>query len=69
MGSIELFLDEDLLRTVHAYTRPQSLSLNDLITNLLVKTFSVKDSRWLADIFLLMDKANVSSDGDGYERN
>jgi len=68
MKNITLSADEELLTAGRNYARSHNISLNDLIRNLLKQAVSGKQSRWLDEVFDLMDKAGVDSHGQRWTR-
>lgn len=55
MKNITLSADEELLKAGRDYARAHNTSLNDLIRKLLAQAVSREQSRWLDDVFELMD--------------
>ncbi len=68
MKNITLSIDEDLLQAGRDYAKSHNTSLNVLVRKLLEQVVARKDSRWLEDTFLLMDKLHVSSRGKRWTR-
>jgi hypothetical protein len=69
MKNITLSIDDDLLEKGREYARSHNISLNALVRRLLEQAVVRKDSRWLDEMFELMDKANVSSKGKRWTRD
>ena len=69
MKNITLSIDDDLLEKGREYARSHNISLNVLVRRLLEQAVVRKESRWLDDMFRLMDKANVSSKGKRWTRD
>lgn len=69
MKNITLSIDDELLQKGREYAREHNISLNVLVRRLLEQAVVRKESRWLDDMFDLMDKANVSSKGKRWTRD
>lgn len=69
MRNITLSIDDDLLEKGRDYARSHNISLNVLVRRLLEQAVVRKDSRWLDEMFELMDKVNVSSKGKRWTRD
>ncbi len=69
MRNITLSIDDDLLEKGREYARSHNISLNALVRKLLKQAVVREESRWLDDMFKLMDRANVSSKGKRGTRN
>jgi hypothetical protein len=69
MKNITLSIDDELLQKGREYARSHNISLNVLVRRLLEQAVVRKESRWLDDMFDLMDKANVSSKGKRWTRD
>lgn len=69
MKNITLSIDDELLQKGREYARAHNISLNVLVRRLLEQAVVRKESRWLDDMFDLMDKANVSSKGKRWTRD
>jgi hypothetical protein len=68
MKNITLSIDDELLQKGREYARAHNISLNVLVRRLLEQAVARRESRWLDDMFDLMDKANVSSKGKRWTR-
>ncbi len=69
MRNITLSIDDDLLEKGREYARSHNISLNALVRKLLKQAVVREESRWLDDMFKLMDRANVSSKGKRWTRD
>lgn len=69
MKNITLSIDDDLLEKGREYARSHNISLNVLVRRLLEQAVVRSQSQWLDDMFRLMDKANVSSNGKRWTRD
>ncbi len=68
MKNLTISLDEGLLKEGREYSRKHNISLNRLLRNTLVKTFSPKTSQWLDEAFITMDKTKASLKGRKWKR-
>lgn len=68
MKNITLSIDEQVLQAGREYARQHNVSFNVLVRRLIEQTVVQKQNRWLDDTFSLMDKANVSSSGENWNR-
>jgi hypothetical protein len=68
MKNLTISLDEKLLKEGREYSRKHNISLNRLLRNTLVKTFSPKTSQWLDEAFMTMDKTKASLKGKKWKR-
>ncbi len=68
MKNLTISLDEKLLKEGREYSRKHNISLNRLLRNTLVKTFSPKTSQWLDEVFMTMDKTKASLKGKKWKR-
>lgn len=68
MKNITLSIDESLLQTGREYARMHNMSFNALVRKTIEQTVVQKKSRWLDDIFALMDSANVTSSDKKWSR-
>lgn len=64
MKNITLSIDESLLRAGREYARRHNMSFNVLVRKTIEQAVVQQNSKWLDDVFALMDRANVAS-GDG----
>lgn len=68
MKNITLSIDDDLLNAGRDYARKHNISLNALVRRLLEHTVARKDSGVFDEMFEIMDKLQVSSDGNRWSR-
>lgn len=68
MKNITLSIDDEVLLAGREYARQHNMSFNVLVRRLIEQTVVQKQTRWLDDTFSLMDRANVSSSGDYWNR-
>lgn len=68
MKNITLSMDEDLLKTGREYASKHNISFNALVRQLVEQTVRSSRDNWLEDTFLLMDKLDVSSEGESWMR-
>ncbi len=68
MPNITISLDKDLLATGRLYAEKHQTSMNALIRTLLEQTVAPQSKDWLKECFQLMDRANVSSQGQKWPR-
>jgi hypothetical protein len=68
MKNITLSIDDDLLKQGRDYARKHNLSLNALVRRLLEHTVARKDNGVFDEMFAIMDKLHVSSDGKRWTR-
>lgn len=69
MRNITLSIDDDLLEKGREYARSHNISLNALVRKLLKQAVVREEGNWLDDMFKLMDRANVSSEGKRWTRD
>lgn len=69
MKNITLSIDEDILQAGREYARVHNMSFNALVRKLIEQTVVPQKNKWLTDTFSLMDKVNVSSQGDKWTRD
>ena len=68
MKNITLSIDEKLLKESREYAKKHNISLNALIRSLLKQTVSNSSTRWLEELFKLMDAAKGNSGGMKWRR-
>ena len=68
MTKVTFFFDEDLIKKSRKYARSKGKSLNELITELLLKELGQQNTNWFDYVFDLMDKTNANSGGKIMER-
>ncbi len=68
MKNITLSIDEDILQAGREYARIHDMSFNVLVRKLIEQTVVPQKDKWLSDTFSLMDKVNVSSNGNKWSR-
>ena len=68
MKNITLSIDDDLLSAGREYARKHNISLNALVRRLLEHTVVRKDNGVFDEMFEIMDKLTVSSDGKRWSR-
>ena len=68
MKNITLSIDDDLLNAGREYARKHNVSLNALVRRLLEHTVARKDNGVFDEMFEIMDKLQVSSDGKRWSR-
>ncbi|MFZ2654868.1 MAG: hypothetical protein WAX69_08110 [Victivallales bacterium] len=68
MKNLTISLDERLLKEGREYSRKHNISLNRLLRNTLVKTFSPKTSQWLDEAFITMDSTKARLKGRKWKR-
>jgi len=69
MRNITLSIDDDLLSAGREYARKHNISLNALVRRLLEHAVGRKDKRVFDEMFEIMDKLQVSSDGKRWTRD
>ena len=68
MKNITLSMDENLVKTGREYARRHNVSFNVMVRKLIEQTVKAPLEKWLDDTFLLMDKLDVSSEGETWTR-
>ncbi|MFO7447952.1 MAG: DUF6364 family protein [Ignavibacteriaceae bacterium] len=68
MPNITLSIDENLLKKSRKYAQKRGKSLNSLVRDLLNRELEERDSIWLDEVFLLMDKTKANSKGQKWSR-
>jgi hypothetical protein len=68
MKNITLSIEDDVLQAGREYARIHNMSFNSLVRKLIEQTVTPKKQHWLDDTFSLMDKVNVSSEGQSWTR-
>ena len=68
MPNITISIDEPLLKSGRQYAQTHGTSVNALIRNLLEKTVRNDSTQWIEECFSLMDRANVQSRGERWQR-
>lgn len=68
MKNITLSIDDDVLQAGRDYARSHNISFNVLVRKLIEQTVVSKNNRWLDDTFILMDKADASSEDRKWSR-
>jgi hypothetical protein len=68
MKNITLSIEDDVLQAGREYARIHNMSFNLLVRKLIKQTVTPKKQHWLDDTFSLMDKVNVSSEGQSWTR-
>ncbi len=68
MKNITLSIQDDVFEAGEQYARKHNITFNDLVSKLIEETVVQKQSRWLDDMFSLMDKANVKSETEKWSR-
>ncbi len=68
MKNITLSIDDDLLKTGREYARQHNISFNVMVRRLIEQTVKPPLDKWLDDTFMLMDKLDVSSEGESWTR-
>jgi hypothetical protein len=68
MKNISLTIDDDVLFMVKEYARKNKISFNALVRKSLETTVKKSSNKWLDDMFVEMDKDNVSSNGEKWSR-
>ncbi|MDR0662641.1 MAG: hypothetical protein LBF80_00990 [Spirochaetaceae bacterium] len=68
MKNITLAIDEETLILGRQYAKKHNLSFNALVRKSLEKTVKKSPLDWLDDMFKQMDKDDVSSEGQKWNR-
>jgi hypothetical protein len=68
MTNITLALDEEILDLGKEYAKKHRISFNTLVSNSLEKTLKKPLTSWLDDMFIEVDKEEVSSKGEKWTR-
>lgn len=68
MKNITLSIDDDLLQMGREYAGKHNISFNVMVRKLIEQTVKAPPDKWLDDTFLLMDKLDVSSEGESWTR-
>lgn len=68
MKNITLSIDDDLLTAGREYARSHNISLNSLVRRLLENAVTRKGKGQFDEMFEIMDKLKVSSDGERWTR-
>ena len=66
--NVTLSLDSGLLEKARAYAHSHNISLSELVRRLVAQAVGRKESEFLDEMFELMDKVQVSSDGKRWSR-
>jgi hypothetical protein len=69
MKNITLSMDDDVLHAARQYAHLHHISLNVLVRKLIEQTVVPKQSRWLDDVFTLMDKVDANSEDQTWSRD
>ena len=69
MKNITLSIEDNLLKTGREYARQHNISFNAMVRQLIEQTVKTSSGKWLDDTMLLMDKLNVSAEGDSWTRD
>jgi len=68
MKNITLSMDDNLLKIGREYAKKNNISFNTMVRHLIEQTVRPSMDRWLDDTYLLMDKLDVSSEGESWTR-
>ncbi len=68
MKNVTLSINEELLQAGREYAGRHHISFNVLVRKLIEQTVVPKKEHWLEDAFSLMDRANVSSEDQKWNR-
>jgi hypothetical protein len=68
MTNITLTLDEEIIDLGKEYAKKHCISFNTLVNNSLEKTLKNPLTSWLDDMFIEMDKDDISSNGEKWTR-
>jgi hypothetical protein len=69
MKNITLSIDDNLLKAGREYARKHNISLNALVRRLLEGAVAGRDDGVFDEMFEIMDKLQVSSDGKRWTRD
>ena len=69
MTNVTLSIDDDILKIGREYARRHNISFNAMVRRLIEQTVKSSSDKWLDDTFSLMDKLNVSSEGESWTRD
>jgi len=69
MKNVTLSIDDDLLKIGREYARRHNISFNVMVRRLIEKTVKSSSDKWIDDTFSLMDRLNVSSEGESWTRD
>jgi len=69
MKNVTLSIDDDILKIGREYARRHNISFNAMVRQLIEQTVKSSSDKWLYDTFSLMDKLNVSSEGESWTRD
>lgn len=68
MANVTLSFDDNLLKRGRKYAQKRGKSLNGLLRELLSKEIEQKNSDWLEQLFILMDRSKANSKGRKWTR-
>jgi len=68
MKNITLAIDDEILKLGKEYARQHNISFNVFVRRLIEQTVKTSSTQWLNDTFSLIDKTNVSSNGEKWKR-